>query len=450
VARHVWILLAVASGCSDGDSAPRQEGRDENAPAVEIVRARSGSVPLEMRFGGVVRAQNQVVIRAEIEAPIRQVFVRNGDAVQRGTPLVQLAGEEASDQVRQAEASVRLAEAQLVETRARVEQLEAQAARARSLGERELLSQAELEVQTADLAAAKAGAEQSAARVEQSRALLEERRRLLAKTVVRAPVAGRVGARNAEVGLLASPSTPLFVIGDLSALIVEVPLTERALGLVREGNPVRITSSTAPGEPVTAALSRISPFLSAGSFSTTAEIDLANPEGRLHPGMFVQVDVLYGESEPATLVPLSAIWEDPKTRLHGVHTAAWTESAVEGADSLLSVHAFETTFRPVEIVAEGQTVVGVRGVSAGDWVVTVGRHLLGAGTSRARVRPMSWERVLDLEARQREDLIRTFLDKQQHIARTQGAVPPTSEAYLRGTSNAVRPKAAERAKATSP
>jgi multidrug efflux pump subunit AcrA (membrane-fusion protein) len=75
--------LAALSGCSDSDGEARLPSGDELAPAVEVVRARQGIVPLQERIGGVVRAENQVSIRSEITAPIREVLVRNGDAVRR-------------------------------------------------------------------------------------------------------------------------------------------------------------------------------------------------------------------------------------------------------------------------------------------------------------------------------------------------------------------------------
>jgi hypothetical protein len=68
--------------------------------------------------------------------------------------------------------------------------------------------------------------------------------------------------------------------------------------------------------------------------------------------------------------------------------------------------------------------VGVTGIDPGDWVVVVGQHLVTgrAGTStegppQARVRPISWDRLLELQGLQREDLLRQFMDKQQRIAK---------------------------------
>jgi hypothetical protein len=78
-----------------------------------------------------------------------------------------------------------------------------------------------------------------------------------------------------------------------------------------------------------------------------------------------------------------------------------------------------TTFREVNILAEGAQTAGVQGLQPGDWVVTVGQNLLStAGEERvdARVRPMSWSRLLSLQRMQDTDLLRRFMSRQQRLA----------------------------------
>jgi len=421
------LLAAIAlAGCAGGERAER--GGPVEAPPVEALPARSGTLPLEERVSGVVRADNQVAIRPEIAAPIVGVFVRSGEAVERGQPLVQLDDVALREQLRQAEASLRLAEAAALGARARVAELEARVRRTRALAAEELVSDQQLETDEAQLDAAEASAAEAAARVEQARATVDERRSALGKTLVRAPVAGRVGRRNAEVGMLADPGSVLFLLGDLGELIVEVPLTEAMLGHVEAGQPVRITTP-ALDVPLTARLSRISPFLAEESFSTIGEIDVDNPGGRLRPGMFVTVDVLYGESERATLVPAAALWEDPESGVRGVFVVSASPDAASEEGGLSAPRPVE--FRPVELLAGGRGAVGVAGVADGEWVVTNGQHLLARDdAATARVRATTWERVAELQSLQREDLLRRFLDEQQRYAATSGAEPPPSSEYL--------------------
>jgi hypothetical protein len=134
--------------------------------------------------------------------------------------------------------------------------------------------------------------------------------------------------------------------------------------------------------------------------------------------MFVTVDIFYGESEQATLVPLSALWENPSTASVGVYV---------NRDSLIAeptdIHGnpqrgvltnplpFE--FVPVEVLAMGRTSAGIRGIEQGSWVVTIGHELLGSDSGQARVRPVRWERVEELQHLQREDLLDEIMQHQQ-------------------------------------
>ena len=395
-------------------------------PLVEAVAARQGTLPLQVRVSGVVRAQNQVEIRPEISAMLAEVLVQTGDKVEKGQPLVRLDPQPQQQELRQGQASVRLAQAETAAARARLAELEAQATRTRKLADQAIASDMERETLEAQVAAGEAAVKQSVARVEEARAAVGMRRSSLDKTVIRSPLAGRVGRREAEQGMLVTPSTVLFVVGDLDRVVVDVPLTEKMLGRVRAGQPVELRGPGLGETALPAVLARVSPFLQAGSFSTTGEIEVDNKDGRLLPGMFLTADIATGNSEQATLVPTSALWEDPRTGLVGVYVVDGMKPAGAGSagkpGATSGPHAVK--LRPVEIRAEGRSTAGVGGLEAGSWVVTLGQHLLAAGTGKARVRVADWDRVLELQSRQQEDLLAGFLEKQQRLARANGAAPP--------------------------
>ena len=408
---------------------------------MEAVESRFGALPIEEIVPGVVRARNQVGIRPEIDGRVVEVLVRSGDAVEQGQPLVRLDGVEARERLRQAEADVRLSEAAAIAAKARVTELEARVSRTRSLAQQELVSVQDLETLEAQLDALRASADEAAARVEQSRAAVEERRSALDKTVVRAPVAGRLGERRAEVGMLVDSSTLLFLVGDLDELIVEVNLTESMLARVDEGLPVVIETRSAAFEPIHAELSRISPFLAQESFTTVGEIDVDNRAGALRPGMFVTVRILVGQSRQASLVPVSAVWDDPASGQRGIFVVEESGGLEPTSASPASTpsEARNVGFEQVDVLAEGRGTVGVTGLSDGAWVVTVGQHLLAAelraATSageaapqiQARIRPVTWNRVFQLQDMQDEDLLDGFLDKQRKVAAVLGAEIPESE-----------------------
>jgi RND family efflux transporter MFP subunit len=384
-------------------------------------------------LSGLVRARNQVAIHPEISGSVIEVLVRNGDNVSRGQALVRIDNSRQLEQLRQAEAGLMMAEATAAEARAREAEVRAQAVRLSALADRGLISDLELETREAQLAAATAQAAQADARVGQALATVAERRSELGKTVVRAPVAGSVGQRAVEVGMVVNSSSMLFLLGDFDDLLVEVPLTQAMLSHIDDGTPVEIDARDTDGGALRAAVSRISPFLEQSSFSTTAEIDLPPGDRSLRPGMFVTVRVLRGESELATLVPTSAVWEDPRTGMSLVYVVEETDGLEEAGapEAEISNTARRVSVRTVHLLAEGQGRSGVDGVLDGEWVVTLGQHLLheqlqatGSDVATARVRTTSWQRVLELQGLQREDLLEGFLSKQQRIAEVLGADLP--------------------------
>jgi RND family efflux transporter MFP subunit len=425
--------LAGAAGCSARDRGEAPEGAAPQLAAVEAVPARSGSLPLSQRLTGTLAAHNQVEVRAQIAATITAVRVRTGEAVRRGQVLVELEAATQREQLRQAEAAVAVAEAAAGAARARIAEVEAQTVRLRALAAEGLVSPLDLETGEARLSAARAGADEEAARLAAAAATVEERRAAFDRVQVRSPVDGHVGERQAEPGQLAQPGAVLFVVGDLERLIAAIPLSEAMLAFLAPGQPVEIRAAALGAEPLRATLSRVSPFLGEGSFSTVGEIDLPNRGGRLRPGMLVSVEVFHGETAPATLVPTSALWEDPASGLRGVFVAdlggagepAADPDADPDADPEGRAAPRPVAFRPVELLGEPRAMAGVRGVAPGEWVVTVGQHLLARdGAAAALVRPTTWERVLELQGLQREDLLRGFLAEQQRQARAAGGESP--------------------------
>jgi len=424
-------LLPLAAGCGGGEAEGR-EARDGYGDGpmmrtVEAVQARRGGLPLRERLTGTVRATGQVAIYPQVSGPIVEVLAENGDYVELGDPLVRIRPRISQSQLEQARAELEVTRAELRRAEANVEELEARFQRTLLLAGDSLVSVEAVETQRAQLDAARAAYAQAQARVRQAQATVAERVEALQQTVVRAPIGGRVGQRNAEVGMQVDGQTALFTVGSLDRMRIEVPVTQEVLGRLSEGDRVEVRAESLPDTVIEAEISRISPFLEEGSFSAEAEIDVSNEGGLLIPGMFVTVDVFYGESEQATLVPKSALYEDQITGAPGVYVAPSLGLEIQPLPASREDGTGPFTpptpvrFQSVEVVAEGQQLVGLNGIEAGDWVVVVGQHLLSARRSdepvTARIRPVTWERIVGLQQLQREDLLRQFMEKQQRLAR---------------------------------
>lgn len=418
------LLPAILAAC---DMSEGQTPEDEvPTPAVEAVQARYGALPLRERLTGNVRAAGQVVIYPEVSGPVVEVLAQNGDQVSAGDPLVRIRAETSRSQLQQSQGGLASARAQRRQAQAQLDELEARYERSEQLAAEDFISEEEIESLRAELESARAELASAEAAVEMAEGALGESRESVRQTTVRAPISGRVGRRNAERGMYVGASTPLFTIGRVEQVQVEVSITQEMLSRIEVGQTAEIRSESLPDTVLTAEVSRVSPFIEPGSFSAEAEIDVDNPDGLLLPGMFVTVDILYGESEEATLVPKSAIYEDPGTGAIGVYVAPSlgleTEPILpEDGERAPFTAPTPSEFQRVDVLAEGRHVAGVSGLEPDTWVIVVGQHLLSsqdpeAGDPQARVRPITWERLIELQGLQREDLLRQFMEKQRRVA----------------------------------
>ncbi len=434
LSKHTILLLigliTAMSACNrseqnNANSGGNTENVDsETIPAVEAVEARYGSLPLRERIHGTVEAFNQVQLYPEINARIQKVMVRTGERVQKNEPLVQLRDQPYREQLQQAKASLEIQRARLNQAKARLQELQAHYKRTKPLTEKQLSSELELETLEARIQSARADVQMAEAQVQEAQSNIEEQKEMLSRTVIRAPIDGTIGQRNAEVGMLANPGTRLFTLGNLDSVRVEIPLTEQMLYNVRVGQTaiVHARSETDSSETIEAEISRISPYLNREARSTEAEIDIDNSKGILKPGMFVPVDVLYGESRQATLVPISAVWTEPETGQQGIYVVgslsqelqSLVDTTGNNEMSMASLtRPLQVDFQPVQVIAEGRMQAGVNGLDPGTWVVTIGQHLLSQGYTEARVKTTGWNRIMKLQQLQTRDLLMQTLQQQR-------------------------------------
>ncbi len=410
----IFGLVLIFNACTN-NSGPADASAGQAIPAVEAVLSQFGSLPLTQRLSGIVEAKNQVDVYPELSAIIAEVYVKNGDMVAPGDPLVRLRNREFEERVKQATAGYQIAQAQLKQAEAQLIEVQSELKRTETLAAQNLTSSSGLEAMRTRAISAEANVALAKARVEQAAATVEERNEELAQTVIRSPISGSVGNRNAEVGMLVSGSNRLFTLGELENVRVKVVLTDRMLNYIEIGQRAEIAPEHGQAVISTARLSRISPFLNPVTHSTDAEIDLANPNQRLKSGMFVTVDIFYGESEQATLVPLSALYENPLSGKTGVYLTEFQLQAgkTSGDDGWVALQGpVDFKFIPVEVLARGRMEAGIRGIEPEQWVITLGQNLIGAAEGPARVRTVDWNWVTRLQNLQREDLMDGLIKNQ--------------------------------------
>lgn len=404
--RSLIAFLIVFTACEERNASTQQpggapgQGPAKAIPAVEVIQTQYGRLPLEERFSGVVRANNQVDIVPMVSGVVADVLVENGGRVTKDMVLVRLRDEEFRQRIAGAESGYQIARAQESQAHANFREVEANFNRTKELVEKKLTSDLELETGTARLDAAKANWQLAKARSNQAWANLKEQQVLQSQFEVRSPIDGYVGTRAVDVGQMVTTQTRMFVVGDLDIVRVQFSLSEAMLPFIREGQTAVITSDAFPDSSIRAPLTRISPFLNPVTHTTQAEIELGNAGRLLRPGMFVSVDILYGESELATLVPNAAIFKDPRTGIEGIwmskQLGVEIQPVQDSGQGALS-EPVDMVFQPVQILARGRSVAGVIGIESGKWVVCVGQNLLIGQKPVARTRSADWTRILTLQ-----------------------------------------------------
>ena len=274
-----WAIYATQHRDAPGAGAPAAGGPRGNAPAfVTLAPVRAERISQKLEALGNARANESVDVSAKSSNIVTAVMFRDGERVRRGQVLVQLD----NAQVR---ADVSAAEAALTES-------ESQYNRSRELLSTQVLSKSSFEQLEATLKA-------NRARLAAANARLED-------TVIRAPFSGRVGLRRVSVGTLISPGVVITTLDDTSVIKLDFAVPENFLAVLREGLSVRATAPAFPGRTFAGKVASIDSRVDLATRSVTVRALLANEDGALRPGMFLNVSLANDERE-ALVIPEEAL-----------------------------------------------------------------------------------------------------------------------------------------------
>jgi cobalt-zinc-cadmium efflux system membrane fusion protein len=332
---------------------------------IRTVAATAGSAASQLRIPGVVQpnAYREVAVTSLVSGRVTQVHAELGARVNGQDPLATIYSPE-------------LAEAQTAFIAARAEQATHQQRQTRTqrLTAIGAATREELEMHEAERARIDAAVEIARSRL----ALLgipEERTQrltgpqdVITTIPVRAPFAGVVTRRAANVGQNIDPSTPLFTIVDLSSVWVIGDLFERDFARVRVGSPAAVTSAAYPGLALRGRVSYIDPQVQQETRTAKLRVEVPNAGGQLRLGMYVDVEL-------GDLAERSGVFV-PKTALQVVGSDAVVYVADEGQRGRFIE-------RKVEVVrSAGDRVLVVDGLQPGEAVVTDGVFFVRAERER--------------------------------------------------------------------
>jgi cobalt-zinc-cadmium efflux system membrane fusion protein len=318
-------VLVLASGCGrDGESAAAKSPSLPKVAAGEVVIPPDSPQLSQIRAAAVeatavplagVSAPGKVEASANrlshvvlpMTGRITSVSVHLGDFVHQGQPLLTLEGPDADAAVSN------LLQSQAGVTHAKSAEAKAQLDldRAKDLLQHGAVPQKEVLNAQAIAIQAHAGVEQAEAAVEQARRRVElfgiAPGSFGQRVTVRAPISGKILELSAVNGEFRNDlSAPLITIADLSSVWVTSDVPETAIRLVKVGEPVHIELTAYPGESFRGRVTLIGDVVDPQTRTVKVRAVLPNPDGRLKPEMFGNVQ-LAEHSEVLPTVPAAAV-----------------------------------------------------------------------------------------------------------------------------------------------
>lgn len=359
----MFLITVMLAGCASNK--PTQQAPQ----AVQAQRVQSDGTgnASTLRFSAVVTPDAQVPLSFRIPGYVvslkqvrsqdgRMRDLAEGDRVAKGNVLVRIRPSEYQDKVRQASSQASATEA--IADKAKLD-----FDRANRLYETQSITKPDF-----DAARAQYDATQSELRA--ARAQTSEAEIALRDTSVIAPFDGDVVKKAVELGSFAGPGVPVFALAKTDVVKIIIGVPDTSVRSVKLGQPVQVAVDAFPTRTFQARISRMSSAADSTTRNFEVEVAIPNRDHLLKVGMIgsVQLPATAGEiSQTELKVPLSAIVQ-AKDAEYGVFVV----SASNGGQI--------ATLRPVEIGRVTGTDIGVvRGLAAGDQVITIGANLLKDG-----------------------------------------------------------------------
>lgn len=342
-------LCLTAAACNRGGAAT---GEPAAPPPVTVPMVTLQETPIEeaSEFIAQLRSQRSTTIQPEVDGVVTRIFVKPGDRVAVGAPLVQINAEKQQASVRSTEANRGGVEADVRYWREQVKRLESLVA-AGAISRQEF-DQAQNSLRTAEARLAALDAQVREGRVE------------LGYYRVNAPQAGVVGDITLRVGDRVTSATTITTIDDNSRLEadIQVPL-DRAPDL-RVGLPVQMLD--AEGKALaTNPITFVAPRVDERTQTILVKSVMRDAPPAMRAQQFARVRIIWRQS-PGLTVPLTAV-----TRINGLYFCFVAE---QGENGLVARQ------RPIEVgELVGNEYVVRSGLKPGDRIITSGLQKIGNG-----------------------------------------------------------------------
>jgi multidrug efflux system membrane fusion protein len=358
VAVTYWPSWQPTQQQSKGKGKGKRGGPPSTDPVpVLAIDARRADVPVYLDGVGTARALNTVTVKPQVEGKLIAVSFIEGQEVPQGFLLAKIDPTTYQAQYDQAVATKAFREAQLANARVDLD-------RYMRLAATNAINKQQVDTQRALVS-------QLEAQVRGDQATIDNARAILSYTDISAPIAGRTGIRQVDVGNIVKPSdtTGLVVITQIRPISVFFSLPQQEVAALNRGMaegalPVQAMASDGKTPVDSGRVQVIDNQVDQTTGTVRIKAEFPNSDYQLWPGQFVNVRLLIDTRRQVVVVPTAAVQRGP----------TGTFAFVIQEDSTVKV-------RPITVAQQDdvRAVIG-RGLEAGERVVTTGFARLADGT----------------------------------------------------------------------
>lgn len=300
--RVLWTVAAVVVlAAIFGISAAKKRGAQASAArppatlellASDVAQVRRGELRQILPISGSLKAINLAVIKAKVSGEVRDVFVREGEAVKAGQVLVRMDTSEYEAKAVQARGALQAAQGQLdIATLTRNNN--------KALLEKGFISKNAFDNAQSQFAIANSN-------VQSARGAFDVAQKAVNDTVIRSPISGFVSVRAVQPGEKVSPDHKLLEVVDLSQMEMEAAVPAAEVVSINPGQEVLVKVEGLP-QPLLGKVVRINPSIQAGSRSIMVYVQIDNEQGALRMGMFGEARLTLAKKPDVLYVPQSAV-----------------------------------------------------------------------------------------------------------------------------------------------
>ena len=247
--------------------------------AVTTIVAKREKWPATLNVIGTTAAVQGVTVSADLPGTVARIAFDSGRAVKAGEILVELDTRQERAQLAELEAQRDLARINF----GRIQQLVNEGVIARTEYDNAVAQQKATEAQVGEI------------------------RATIARKTIRAPFSGILGIRQANLGQYLAAGQAIVPLQSLNPIYVNFGVPQQTALEARVGRTLHVSSNDVGGLKFAGRVTALDSVVNEATRNVQVQATLANPGGKLHPGMFVQVEITTGADRPVIALPISAI-----------------------------------------------------------------------------------------------------------------------------------------------